>query len=67
MILWVDCKGALDLTYCWNVSGLTKHVLLLFYGHPIRKQVIGNRNMSKSKGWTLQSYLLMLWMDENSN
>ena len=26
-----------------------------------------NRNMSKSKGWTLQSSLLMLWMDENSN
>ena len=24
-----------------------------------------NRNMSKSKGWTLQSSLLMLWMDEN--
>ena len=23
--------------------------------------------MSKSKGWTLQSSLLMLWMDENSN
>ena len=26
MILRVDCKGALDLTYGWNVSGLTKHV-----------------------------------------
>ena len=26
MILQVDCKGALDLTYGWNVSGLTKHV-----------------------------------------
>ena len=26
-----------------------------------------SRNMSKSKGWTLQSSLLMLWMDENSN
>ena len=26
MILYVDCKGALDLTYGWNVSGLTKHV-----------------------------------------
>ena len=26
-----------------------------------------NRNMSKSKGWTLQCSLLMLWMDENSN
>ena len=25
----------------------------------------GNRNMPKSKGWTLQSSLLMLWMDEN--
>ena len=25
------------------------------------------RNMSKSKGWTLQSSLLMLWMDENSS
>ena len=24
-----------------------------------------NRNMSKSKGWTLQSSLLTLWMDEN--
>ena len=23
--------------------------------------------MSKSKGWTLQSSLLMLWMDENSS
>ena len=23
-----------------------------------------NRNMSKSKGWTLQSSLLTLWMDE---
>ena len=27
MILWVDCKGALDLTYGWNVSAITKHVL----------------------------------------
>ena len=26
MILCVDCKRALDLTYGWNVSGLTKHV-----------------------------------------
>ena len=26
-----------------------------------------NRNMSKSKGWTLQSSLLMLWMDEDSS
>ena len=26
MILWVDCKGSLDLTYGWNMSGLTKHV-----------------------------------------
>ena len=26
-----------------------------------------HRNMSKSKGWTLQSSLLTLWMDENSN
>ena len=25
MILCVDCKGAIDLTYRWNVSGLTKH------------------------------------------
>ena len=24
----------------------------------------GNRNMSKSKGWTLQSSLLMLWMEK---
>ena len=26
MILQVDCKGALDLTYGWNVSRLMKHV-----------------------------------------
>ena len=26
---------------------------------------LGNRNMSKLKGWTLQGSLLMLWMDEN--
>ena len=26
MILCVDCKGAIDLTYGWNVSGLMKHV-----------------------------------------
>ena len=26
-----------------------------------------NRNMSKLKGWTLQSSLIMLWMDGNSN
>ena len=25
---------------------------------------ITNRNMSKSKGWTLQSSLLMLWMEK---
>ena len=25
MILRVDCKGAIDLTYGWNVSGLMKH------------------------------------------
>ena len=28
MMLHVDCKGALDLTYGWNVSGLMKHVLV---------------------------------------
>ena len=26
MIDWVNCKGTLDLTYGWNVSGLMKHV-----------------------------------------
>ena len=26
-----------------------------------------NRNMSKSKGWTLQGSLLKLWMDENAS
>ena len=26
MILYIDCKGASDLTYGWNTSGLTKHV-----------------------------------------
>ena len=26
MILCIDFKGALELTYGWNVSGLTKHV-----------------------------------------
>ena len=26
MILHMDCKGVLDLTYGWNVSGLVKHV-----------------------------------------
>ena len=25
MILHVDCKGAIDLTYRWNVNGLMKH------------------------------------------
>ena len=25
MILWVDCKDALDLTYGWNISRLMKH------------------------------------------
>ena len=25
---------------------------------------LDNRNMSKSKGWTLQSSLLMLWMEK---
>ena len=30
-------------------------------------QDMSNRNMSKLKGWTLQSSLLTLWMDENSN
>ena len=28
MILQVYCKDAHDLTYCWDVSGLTKHVLV---------------------------------------
>ena len=32
-----------------------------------RSVVTSNRNMSKLKGWTLQSSLLTLWMDENSN
>ena len=26
MILHVDCKGALDLTYGWNISGLMEHI-----------------------------------------
>ena len=30
----------------------------------IPKQDTNNRNMSKSKGWTLQSSLLMLWMEK---
>ena len=28
MILQVDCKGALDLMYGWNMSGLMKHLLV---------------------------------------
>ena len=28
------------------------------------KFLLYNRNMSKSKGWTLQSSLLMLWMEK---
>ena len=28
MILHVDCAGGLDLAYGWNMSGLTKHVLV---------------------------------------
>ena len=27
---------------------------------------VDNRNMSKSKGWTLLGSLLRLWMDENA-
>ena len=32
------------------------------YGVP--ETGLSNRNMSKSKGWTLQSSLLMLWMEK---
>ena len=35
------------------------------YGVPETGQ--SKRNMSKSKGWTLQGSLLMLWMDENTS
>ena len=26
MVLHVDCKGTLDLTYGWNISGLMQHI-----------------------------------------
>ena len=32
------------------------------HGHPGVALHVRNRNMSKSKGWTLQSSLLTLWM-----
>ena len=42
--------------------------LLDNHGLKLYQTLIGmaqcNRNMSKSKGWTLQSSLLMLWMDK---
>ena len=37
------------------------------WGIEAGQQVKYIRNMSKSKGWTLQSSLSTLWMDENSN
>ena len=40
---------------------------LVWKNKAVTKEVYSNRNMSKSKGWTLQSSLLTLWMDENLN
>ena len=43
------------------------HLTYLILAQLIREMTnggIGNRNMSKSKGWTLQSSLLMLWMEK---
>ena len=52
MILQVDCKGALELTYGWNVSGLTKHVLV----HTCFLHELKEANL-----------LLCIWLHTNSN
>ena len=54
--------GVVDGFSCLFVP--TKNSITIVTDHP---SDVFNRNMSKSKGWTLQSSLLMLWMDENSN
>ena len=40
MILRVDCKGAIDLTYRWNVSGLTKHASIKLVSYTSLKKPI---------------------------
>ena len=45
----------LNTCQCYNLPYI---VQILPHGQ------LPNRNMSKSKGWTLQSSLLMLWMEK---
>ena len=43
------------------------NLLMVLCATPISSAIMvsePNRNMSKSKGWTLQSSLLMLWMEK---
>ena len=56
MLLLMMLHSCFDVsTCCATWKGRAKQVQLL----------CGiNRNMSKSKGWTLQSSLLMLWMEK---
>ena len=49
----------------WTIDAILKH--MGFYVTTENPNVMmreSNRNMSKSKGWTLQSSLLMLWMEK---
>ena len=52
MILQVDCKGALDLTYGWNICRLTKHVSVqVCFLHELKEA----------------NLLLCIWLPTNAN
>ena len=56
--------------YYLKVKGdgkLTYHLGADYFEDPDGTFVSHNRNVSKSTGWTLQTSLLVLWMDENLN
>ena len=56
----------MDISQTLWYLGVPSGAKSFFFGDN-RSVVTSNRNMSKLKGWTLQSSLLTLWMDENSN
>ena len=60
MLMWLSYRPELDVSLELNHHDASYYQLLI----GVLQWIVDNRNMSKSKGWTLQSSLLMLWMEK---
>ena len=58
-------KAPAVMMYASVVSRETMHIALTIVALNDLGVKASNRNMSKSKGWTLQSSLLTFWMEKN--